>query len=272
MVYPNGDRRIVVKPNMFYTDRAEIWAEEMADSVDMFGWDGCRWDWGFIPNAVCDPLYHESKADEWYNQDGVATSKLFPDPDTTGEACLKAWRKVMERRHPNFIYGTNYSSSANSWSMTPKYHKEASRNAVVLFEDMLGFNREVWNTFEKWGEELALRTDLVRPQNAAPVVGSMRGVSAGSVSARLAHYTCAAAGNSSSICFIGIKVHSKCVRIANSGNNILENKASVSGGNLNRNDLLVGNTIFLTVSLGHVNMTLSSDNALSKFNLTTGAN
>lgn len=193
-VYANGDRRSVVKPCMSYPDRAEIWAKEMADSVDMFGWDGCRWDWGFVPNTICDPLYHAEKADEWYDINGVPSSKLFPEPDKTGAECLNVWRAVMEKRHPNFIYGTNYSSSKESWELTPEYHKAAARNALVLFEDMLGYNHLKWNTFAKWGNELALRTDFVRPYNAAPVVGAMRGLPQSSVSRDLAEYTAASAG------------------------------------------------------------------------------
>ena len=194
MVYGNDDRRAVVKPNMFYPERARIWAEEMAKSIDMFGWDGSRWDWGFVPSSKCDPLYHGDKVDNWYDQSGKSMAELFPDPDQTGVDCLKAWREVLEKRHPNFIHGTNYSSREEGWQQSPKYHKENARDALVLFEDMLGFQREPWKSFDRWGKELAIRCDRVRPYNAAPVVGAMRGLPAYSVSYQLANYTCASAG------------------------------------------------------------------------------
>ena len=193
-VYPDGSRRVVVKANMFYPDRAEIWGKEMADSVDMFGWDGCRWDWGFVPSLPSDPLFQNAIADDWYDWRGRPSSKLFPDPDKTGVECLKAWRKAVETRHPNFVFGTNYGSSDEAWKNSPGYHKLAATNALVLFEDMLGFRYEKWNTFEKWGDELARRCDRVRPYNAAPVVGAMSGLPQNSVSYQLANYTCASAG------------------------------------------------------------------------------
>lgn len=193
-VNPDGSRRVVVKANMFYPDRAAIWGKEMADSVDMFGWDGCRWDWGFVPSLPNDPLYHDALAGEWYDFRGTPQSKLFPDPDKTGVECLKAWRNEVEKRHPNFVFGTNYGSSDEAWQNSPGYHKIAAKNAVVLFEDMLGFKYEKWNTFEKWGNELARRCDRVRPYNAAPVVGAMSGLPQNSVSFQLANYTCVSAG------------------------------------------------------------------------------
>jgi hypothetical protein len=100
----------------------------------------------------------------------------------------------MAKRHPKFIYGTNYSSSERSWNMNPEYHKEAARDALVLFEDMNGYASADRKTFELWGNELALRTDLVRRYNGSPVVGAMYGLPAYSVSYHLANYTCAAAG------------------------------------------------------------------------------
>ena len=193
-VNPDGSRRVVVKANMFYPDRAAIWGKEMADSVSMFGWDGCRWDWGFVPSLPNDPLYHGDLAEDWYDFRGTPSSELFPDPDKTGVECLKAWRKEVESRHPNFIFGTNYGSRDEAWNNSPGYHKAAATNAVVLFEDMLGFREEKWNTFEKWGNELARRCDRVRPYNAAPLVGAMSGLPPTSVSYQLANYTCASAG------------------------------------------------------------------------------
>ena len=194
MMYPDGDRRVVVKPNMYYPDRARIWAEEMADSVDMFGWDGCRWDWGFTPSSSNDPLYQDRKMDPWYDLNGTPSHKLFPDPDKTGVECLNAWREVMKKRHPNFIYGTNYNSSPVSRRLYPGYQEASAKNALVLFEDMNGYAREPYSTFEKWGKELAIRCDRVRCYNAAPVVGAMYGLPYYSVSYHLANYTCASAG------------------------------------------------------------------------------
>lgn len=190
----NGSRRMVLKPNMFTPELAAMWGDEMADSIAMFGWDGCRWDWTFIPAAANDPLYMGEHNEDWYNHKGVPQSKLFPDPDRTGTECLKAWRAAVAKRFPNFIYGTNYNSGPEGWRDYPLYHKEAARNGLVLFEDMLNYSRKDVATFELWGDELARRCDMVRPYNGAPVVGAMRGLPMNSVSYHLANYTCASAG------------------------------------------------------------------------------
>lgn len=190
----DGSRRMVLKANMYTPERAAMWGNEMADSIAMFGWDGCRWDASFIPGAANDPLYMGHNVSEWYNNKGVPQSKLYPDPDKTGEIALRAWREAIAKRYPNFIYGTNYNSGAHSWKLYPLYHKESARNALVLFEDMLNYSNKEFCTFDLWGGELAKRCDQVRPYNAAPVVGAMRGLPINSVSYQLANYTCASAG------------------------------------------------------------------------------
>ena len=193
-VYPDGRRRAVVKPHMFTPERAAEWGREMADSIDMFGWDGCRWDWSFCPNMLSDPLFMGEHAEDWYDYKGVPSSKLFPDPDQTAVDCLKAWRKAVAERHPDFIYGTNYGSRPVLMKMNPKYKIESARNALTLFEDMAAFNRKEWATFELWGDELTRRIDVIRPHGAAPTVGFMIGLPPNSVSHNLARYTLMASG------------------------------------------------------------------------------
>ncbi len=193
-VWKNGHRRMVLKPNMFTPERAKMWAEEMADSVDMFGWDGCRWDWTFIPSVASDPMYMGENIDDWHDWKGVPQSKLFPEPDKTAEECLRAWRETVAKRHPNFVFGTNYGSSLEEWKEYPRWHALAATHSMVLFEDMLNYAGRQRNTFGTWGQELAIRCDKVREYGGAPVVGAMRGLTESSVSSHLAHYTAAAAG------------------------------------------------------------------------------
>ena len=191
---PDGSRRATLKANMFYPDRAAQWGNEMADSIDMFGWAGCRWDWNFLPDVMSDPLYMGEFVDDWYDYRGIPQSKLFPNSDKTGVECLRAWRAAVAKRHPDFVYGTNYGSSEREWKSHPEYHKESATNSMVLFEDMLGYAARKFSTFEKWGSELFKRADLVRRYGASPVVGMMRGLNPGSISYDLAQYTCASAG------------------------------------------------------------------------------
>ncbi|MBQ7651016.1 MAG: hypothetical protein IJS15_08650 [Victivallales bacterium] len=193
-VWKNGHRRMVLKPNMFTPERTRMWAEEMADSVDMFGWDGCRWDWSFIPEGSSDPLYMGEHTDDWYDWKGVQQSKLYPEPDKTAEECLLAWRETVAKRHPDFVFGTNYGSGPEAWKAYPRWHALAATRSMVLFEDMLNYAGRERNTFGTWGAELAIRCDKVREHGGAPVVGAMRGLTASSVSSHLAHYPAAAAG------------------------------------------------------------------------------
>lgn len=193
-VYPDGTRRAVLKANYFTPERAAEWGREMADSVDMFGWDGCRWDYTFVPSIKCDPLYAGDTAEDWYDHRGIPQSKLYPDPDKTGQLALTAWRKAVQDRHPNFIYGTNFPSSREKWEKHPLYHQTMAKNGLCLFEDMLNFSRKQHNTFELWGDDLALRCDMVRKYDGTCAVGFMKGLDVGGTSYNLAQYTSIGAG------------------------------------------------------------------------------
>ena len=194
IIRKDGSRVIALKPNIYTVERSSAWGKEMADSIDMFGWDGCRWDFSFLPSVANDPLFIGEKVSDWYDNKGVPASKLYPDPDKTGTECLKAWREAVAKRHPEFIYGANLGYREENRRSFPNYLKEAARNGLLIFEDMLEYYMEKWNTFEKWGKELALRADLVRPQGGTAVVGIMRGLPRNSVSYHLAQYTAASAG------------------------------------------------------------------------------
>ena len=194
MVYKDGTRRIIVKANAYTEERATIWGNEMADCIDYFGFDGCRWDWNFIPNTNNDPLMSDGEKEEWYDNNGVPSSKLYPDPDETAQKALAAWRRAVNKRHPDFIYGTNYSVSKENLATYPKFFKEISRKSMILFESMLNYNQQDKNTFEKWGTELAKRADKVRENGGTAVVGWMRGTNPGSMAYELANYVCSSAG------------------------------------------------------------------------------
>lgn len=190
----DGSRMIAMKPNIYTVERAAAWGNEMADSIEMFGWDGCRWDFSFLPSTANDPLYMGDEVADWYDSKGTPSSKLYPDPDKTGTECLKAWREAVARRYPDFIYGANLGYREENWKKFPNYLKAAAEKGMLLFEDMLSYDREKYGTFGKWGKELASRVDSSRPYGAAPIVGVMRGLPDNSVSYHLAQYVCASAG------------------------------------------------------------------------------
>jgi hypothetical protein len=192
-----GDRRFATgKPNAFTPEFAYEWGKEMGLSVDMFGWDGCRWDWSFIPNAPCDPLYADRAGDaqEWYDWKGAPSRKLYPSADATAQKATAQWRRGVTEMHPDFAYGTNFRGSAEQFRNFPRHSVEQSTNSLVLFEYLLNFSKEEHSTWQKWAAALTDACQRVRPHGAQPMVGSMRGLLAGTVSRNLAQYVCFASG------------------------------------------------------------------------------
>ena len=196
-IYDN-QRFTVANVNAYDEKFAYEWGREMARSVDMFGWDGCRWDWAFIPNAPNDPLYQNKTGDttlpEWLNDKGLPSRKLYPDPDTVASKALRSWRKAVEEQHPQFVYGTNGFADAAAFRRNPEYCKTAWRKSMLLFEYLLDFSGKELNTWQKWAKNLTEDCQRVRPDGAQPIVGFMRGLLPGSVSMNLAQYICFASG------------------------------------------------------------------------------
>lgn len=184
-----------VKPNIFSPESAYAWGKEMAESVAMFGWDGCRWDSTFRPNVPNDPLWTgELLKDNWYDHRGVPAEKLFPDPDLACGKATTAWRKAVNEKYPEFVYGMNINSDPKVFKTRPHATKAQTTDALLLFEDMLYVNHDKNSTFEKWGKRLADRTEYVRPFGAQPIVGTMWYPARGSESYHIANYIAMSAG------------------------------------------------------------------------------
>ncbi len=196
-IYDN-ERFAVANVDAFDEKFAYEWGKEMAYSIDMFGWDGCRWDWAFIPNAPSDPFYQNKIGDttlpEWLNEQGVPSKKLYPDSDAVAAKTLRAWRKAVEEQHPRFVYGTNGFADAAAFRRNPEYCKTAWNKSMLLFEYLLDFSQKENNTWQKWAKNLTEDCQRVRPYGAQPIVGFMRGLLPGSVSMNLAQYICFASG------------------------------------------------------------------------------
>ena len=196
----DGERRYAVGVSNPYTrEFVKEWAEEMAASVDLFGWDGCRWDWGFVPSKPTDPLHWEETEEEkekrkWYDSTGVPSTKLFPDPDGTGAELLHRWRETVNKRHPSFVYGTNGGASAEHQRSVPRYFKESSTHSLLLFEYLLSSVKEEHNTWAKWAEVMTEATQRVRVNGAQPCVGYKAGTLAGGIARRMSAYLMFASG------------------------------------------------------------------------------
>jgi len=177
----------------------EAWANEMAASVDMFGWKGCRWDWGFVPSEPGDPLlWEETEGEEkkrvWYNAEGTPSTTLFPAPDRTGAELLRLWRKTINKRYPNYVYGTNFSASPERRRLSPLYFEAAATDSLVLFEYLLSACKDEHNTWRKWAKVMTEATQRVRVTRGQPCVGYMRGYAADGTALRLSQYLMFASG------------------------------------------------------------------------------
>jgi len=194
-----GDTRFAVaKANAYSEDFAYKWGQEMARSVEMFGWDGCRWDWSFLPSASNDPFYEggagEKQVADWYDDKGTPSVKIYPDPDTVAAKAVTAWRRGVNEKYPDFIFGVNGFATAKAFSKNPKFSAARSGSAMQLLEYRLDFTKPDKNTFQKWAEALTGDAQRIRAVGGQPFVGSMRGLLPGTVSRNLAQYVCFSSG------------------------------------------------------------------------------
>ncbi len=168
----------------------------MARSVDMFGWKGCRWDWGFVPDIPADPLGLDANqqarfgADPertWHDARGVPVATLYPDGDRTGAELLRAWRQAVNRRHPGFVFGGNFNCSEATQRKMPLYLRETTTRSLVLFEYLLDAARH-YPTWQEWARNMTEDAQRARANGGQPCIGSMRGYAAGGVALALSQY------------------------------------------------------------------------------------
>ena len=166
----NGKRYAIAYTSYLYNEEnAYKWGREMAKSIDMFGWDGCRFDWAFLPATIGDPM-RATKSD-WFNFAGKSARELYPDQDTEGTKFLQSFRKGVAETHPEFIYGTNAGDEiAQKVSALEKYHKEASTNSWLWFEYLLNYEKYTW---EEWITKITQDASLSRLNNCQVGIGWM---------------------------------------------------------------------------------------------------
>ncbi len=196
----DGDRFHAVGANVFNQEAIQAWAEEMCDSVRMFGWDGVRFDWSFIPCAPQDPLYveetqknHDAANKTWYTFDGRSAQDLFPDPDKAATEFCTLWRQITESAFPEFIFNANYSVNHGLFEKFPEYSKVSCRDAGILMESLLNTATH-FPTWQEWSTVLTNSMRVVRPFRAQPFVGWMRGYAEGGIAHRNLHYIMMASG------------------------------------------------------------------------------
>lgn len=194
IIYNNKTRVATFKVHGYTKEFVDTWAEEMIGSCKMFGWQGYRFDWYFIPDAPNDPLYLNTPSPDWRDMYGKTGKEYYPDPDKTAVERLTQYRSIMEKNDPDFVYATNIHANAKSEKRNPGYIKTASRKSLLIFEYMLGMTQPPRHTFRTWSETLAEDVQRVRVNGGQPAVGFTRNFPSDSVSGNLIQYLCFAAG------------------------------------------------------------------------------
>ncbi|OGV73972.1 MAG: hypothetical protein A3K19_22835 [Lentisphaerae bacterium RIFOXYB12_FULL_65_16] len=196
----DGKRYNAVCGNVFSNDVIRAWAEEMAASVDLFGWDGVRFDWNFLPAAPQDPLQVQEAAAggaalelPWYDIQGRKSTDLFPNPDAAAAEFCRVWRETVTARHPRFSFNINYSVNHGLFKDYPAYSEVNCRDAGILMESLLGTATQ-FPTWQAWAEVLTESLRTVRPCGSVPFVGWMRGYAPGGITLRVEQYVMMASG------------------------------------------------------------------------------
>lgn len=193
------DRFAVAKLAPYTEEAARDWGDQLADSVDMFGWDGCRWDWSFLPCSPNDPLYQSllltaPEKLEWFNSKGESCYKLYPDQDELTAKLHDAWLYGVTNRHPKFVATWNMNASEGIFKRNPVYMDTLTKDGLGLFEYLLDIVHK-YPTYEKWAQNLTLDTQRARKNGCQSAVGHMSNkVNAGTVSERLAKMACVLSG------------------------------------------------------------------------------
>lgn len=193
----DGRRYNAVGAHVFTPERITAWANEMAASVDMFGWDGVRFDWNFFPLSPQDPLHLGDAAagDDaaWHDWQGRSARDLFADPDATAAELCRLWRDTVAQRHPRFVYHGSMTVDEAVRRRLPRYTETVCAGSDLLHEALSDVTVN-YPTWREWAEALTNSTRVIRPLGGQPSVGLMRGYAPGSVAHRVMQYCMMAAG------------------------------------------------------------------------------
>jgi len=177
-IYEDGAEFAIILRDYFSEDLVRGWAEEMNRSVDMFGWDGVRFDCGFLPILpLNDPgglRANGEPKDDSYTWDGKLTRSFYPDPDATAADLTNVWRNTTRAHKPTYRYHTNSSTTLDQQKLYPKWHAAICRGGgYVLHENLMQTNGK-YDNIDKWAEALRVNGQNVRDLGGAPAVGQVQ--------------------------------------------------------------------------------------------------
>ena len=128
-------------------------AEEMAASVDMFGWDAIRWD-GHIRTGW-NATGRSGKYEAWAARQTQTLTRYFKD--------------VVAKKHPEFRHGYNYflieKDKKHDWAKEDFELDELARDGGLLMNESIGNASAGW-TFSEIANNLQVEGDLSRERGA----------------------------------------------------------------------------------------------------------
>jgi len=131
----------------------ETAAEEMAASVDMFGWDAVRWDDHI--RVGWNATGRSGQYQQWAARQTQALMRYFKD--------------VMEQKHPSFRHGYNYfliePDKGYEWAKEDFELDELCRGGGLLMNESIGNASGGW-TFAQIARNLQVEGDLSRERGA----------------------------------------------------------------------------------------------------------
>jgi hypothetical protein len=128
-------------------------AEEMAASIDMFGWDAIRWD-GHIRTGW-NATGRSGQYEAWAARQTQTLTRYFKD--------------VVAKKHPEFRHGYNYflieKDKKHNWAKEDFELDELSRDGGLLMNESIGNASAGW-TFAEIANNLQVEGDLSRERGA----------------------------------------------------------------------------------------------------------
>jgi hypothetical protein len=128
-------------------------AEEMAASVDMFGWDAIRWD-GHIRTGW-NATGRSGNYEAWAARQTQTLTRYFKD--------------VVAKKHPEFRHGYNYflieKDKKHDWAKEDFELDELARGGGLLMNESIGNASAGW-TFAEIANNLQVEGDLSRERGA----------------------------------------------------------------------------------------------------------
>ncbi|HEY3324197.1 MAG TPA: hypothetical protein VGP72_27345 [Planctomycetota bacterium] len=128
---------------------SRIAAEAAIRSIDMFGWDGIRWDGQMRGGGPC----------------GGSGGDFSLEASRRTQTLVRYFKEIVASKHPNFRHGYNYlliqDKPSYDWAFEDYELDELCRGGGLLMNESIG-NASAGRTFENIAQNLQVEGDLCR--------------------------------------------------------------------------------------------------------------